>query len=438
MMTIWSGVWQRSLFPHRMKLRHNQKPYQAEATIQLLRVLFPDCPTTHTRRARHCTTVRRWRLPPNYYTNKALNYRTRSLPMNDSRSKGPSARLSARRGSRHHRQSVKESIDGPSHHFYLFSGSLSLKISSACLLHRINQRRTISSRDSQRTAGAVLEPRELRGIAHLGRARISQTDLDMIGDHRRAPGEHHDGIRQVNGFADAVGDEQHGRAGLGADVEQEILHLHAGELVERAERLIHQEELRTVDQGAAQRYALLHPARELARIGLLESGEPDHGKELQRALARCAAVLAADFHGKQHVPKHRAPRHQVALLKGDAEIRLPLGDGASVDLNDAAGGANEAADNSQERRLSAPARPKQRHQRVFLHVEGDAGDRQQGTAIRARKLLMHVLEATKRAEHSSLICKSTIGVMAGLVPAIHVYLSELLKERRGCPAQGRA
>jgi hypothetical protein len=40
--------------------------------------------------------------------------------------------------------------------------------------------------------------------------------------------------------------------------------------------------------------------------------------------------------------------------------------------------------------------------------------------------------AFQLAENESLF------VMAGLVPAIHVLLAAIVRERRGCPAQGRA
>ena len=86
-------------------------------------------------------------------------------------------------------------------------------------------------------------------VAHLRRTRIRQGDLDVVGDHGRTLAEHHDDIREIDGFADAVGHEQHGRLGLGANVEQQVLHFHAGELVQRAEGFVHQEKLRAMDQA---------------------------------------------------------------------------------------------------------------------------------------------------------------------------------------------
>jgi len=48
------------------------------------------------------------------------------------------------------------------------------------------------------------------------------------------------------------------------------LHFHARELARAAERLIHQQELRAMDQGAAQRTLCCMPPT-IARIGLIEA-----------------------------------------------------------------------------------------------------------------------------------------------------------------------
>ncbi len=55
--------------------------------------------------------------------------------------------------------------------------------------------------------------------------------------------------------------------------------------VERAERLVHQQQRRIVDQRAHQRDALLHAAGQLPRIAVLEAGEAD-----QRRAARARAA----------------------------------------------------------------------------------------------------------------------------------------------------
>jgi hypothetical protein len=58
---------------------------------------------------------------------------------------------------------------------------------------------------------------------------------------RRPTAEDDHLIGQVNGFRDRMGHEQHRGAGLLADAQQQIIHFEPGELVERAERLVHQQ-----------------------------------------------------------------------------------------------------------------------------------------------------------------------------------------------------
>ena len=88
-----------------------------------------------------------------------------------------------------------------------------------------------------------------------------------------------------------MGDEHDGGAGLGADPGELGLHRLAGHLVERAERLVHQEQPGPLGEGARDRDALLHPAGELVGVPIGEVGEPDEGDELVGA---CAARRAVD------------------------------------------------------------------------------------------------------------------------------------------------
>ena len=98
-------------------------------------------------------------------------------------------------------------------------------------------------------------------------------------------------------------------------------HLLARERVERAEGLVHQQQRRVVDQRAHDRRALLHAARELARIAVAELAEPDLREQLVRAAAIGRRVDAAQLELQQHVVEHRAPLEQHRALEHDAERR---------------------------------------------------------------------------------------------------------------------
>ena len=189
-----------------------------------------------------------------------------------------------------------------------------------------------------------------------------------------------------------MGHEHHGGAGLAPDIEQQILHFHAGELVERPERLVHQQQFRLVDQRAAERHALLHAAGQLRRVGLFEAFEADEGEQLFRR-ELCRGVAAAeDLHREQDIGEHGPPRHQISLLEDDAEIRLRFFDVAAVDLDRAARRRHQPADDLEKGRLAAAARAQQRHQPAGREVEGDILDRDQRRPPGLGEGLMDILE----------------------------------------------
>ena len=80
-----------------------------------------------------------------------------------------------------------------------------------------------------------------------------------------------DTIGEKHRFLNAVGHEQHGFLALFPDAQELQIELVARHRVERAERLVHQQQLRIGHQGAAQRNALLHAAGKLVRIHLFET-----------------------------------------------------------------------------------------------------------------------------------------------------------------------
>ena len=107
---------------------------------------------------------------------------------------------------------------------------------------------------------------EARIELHLHRARPRQVDRQHAGD---APGprrhDHH-AVGEQDRLRDAVGDEQDGLAPLVPDAQQLQAHLLARHGVQRAERLVHQEQARIGQQRPADGHALLHAARQLARV----------------------------------------------------------------------------------------------------------------------------------------------------------------------------
>ena len=111
----------------------------------------------------------------------------------------------------------------------------------------------------------------LRAASPRGRGERNVVDLlDAAGARRH----HDDAVGEQHRLVDRVRDEQHGLAGLHPQLFEIDAHLLARERIERAERLVHQQQRRIVDQRAHDRGALAHAAGELARPAVVEFARP--------------------------------------------------------------------------------------------------------------------------------------------------------------------
>ena len=86
-----------------------------------------------------------------------------------------------------------------------------------------------------------------------------------------------------------MGDEHHGFAGLVPQPQQLLVEMVAHDLVERAERLVHQQQRRIERQRAGDRGALLHAAGQLPGKFALEARKID---QLEITLLRSRRSLA--------------------------------------------------------------------------------------------------------------------------------------------------
>ena len=120
-------------------------------------------------------------------------------------------------------------------------------------------------------------------------------------DAGRATAHHQDPVGQESGLADRVRDEHDRLGGPLHEVHQQLVHLVARDGVERAERLIHQQDLRVVDQRAADGDALAHASGKLAGLVVFEAAEPDHGEQLQRPIPVLAHRPTQDAHREEYV-----------------------------------------------------------------------------------------------------------------------------------------
>ena len=140
--------------------------------------------------------------------------------------------------------------------------------------------------------------------------------------------------------------------------EQIVVEAKARDLVERSERLVHEQKLRLGHQRTGNGCAHLHAAGELARIAVREARETDaRQSRLDARLRRCSAPLQLER--QAHVCGDRSPRHQRGFLKdkADAARRLALGALWLAPLDGAAGGLAQSGNKAQSRRLSATRWP---------------------------------------------------------------------------------
>ena len=185
-----------------------------------------------------------------------------------------------------------------------------------------------------------------------------------LGNDAAGPGAHaEDAVGQEGGLAQVVGDEQDGDGPRRMQVAHHAPQLFAGEAVERGERLVQHQQARLVDQGAAQRGALLHAARQLPGILGAEPGEADLGQQrldlgdIGFALRTQAPPVGLhDLQRQKDVLERLAPRQQVRSLERHAGDLERAGDLLAADRDGAALGELQAGHEFHQGGLAAAGR----------------------------------------------------------------------------------
>ena len=155
-------------------------------------------------------------------------------------------------------------------------------------------------------------------------ARTRNVDVDDLQDAAR--GRRHDdhAVGQQHRLLDRVGDQHDGLAVALPDPHQLDIHVVARHRIERAERLVQQQDRRVEHERAADRGAPLHAAGELPGIVMREGREAAHLEQVERALAVLLARQAHDLDRHHHVLQHRAPIEQQRALEDDADVDARL------------------------------------------------------------------------------------------------------------------
>ena len=140
------------------------------------------------------------------------------------------------------------------------------------------------------------------------------------------------------------------------DAQQLVAHGGAGDLVQGAERLVHQQEGGVEDQGAGDGHALLHAAGELVWVVAPELGKAHQPEQFQRVRRRRLAA-AVYLERQADVGEDVAPGEEGRVLEDEADLPLPLRQGRrpAVKQHLALGRAQEPAHKPQKGGLAAAA-----------------------------------------------------------------------------------
>src|SRR5467141_2433605 len=228
----------------------------------------------------------------------------------------------------------------------------------------------------QRFYGLI--PNQVPDLVNLVDKPLGAVDLRIglveagVDDGLDAPGpcgHHRDPLREVDGFVHVVGDEDHGFARLLPDGKQLPLHQAAGLRIERAERLIHQQDARVEGERSGDGDALLHAARKLRRIALLKPRQADEIDEGLRPRLTLVAGQRLALEPVEHVLAHRLPWEQCKVLEHDAAIRPGPCDRFTVDQDLSSPDRQKSAHQVKQSRFAATGRTQQGEEFALLHLE---------------------------------------------------------------------
>ena len=120
-----------------------------------------------------------------------------------------------------------------------------------------------------------------------------------------------------------MGDDDHGDAGRVQLLEQgdDLL---GGTAVERAGRLVGEEDVRVVDQRAGDRHPLLLAAGKLGGLMVLAMGEPDLGEAGLGLVARVAVAARRIEQGEGDIVERAGPRQQIEGLEHEADLLVAV------------------------------------------------------------------------------------------------------------------
>ena len=194
--------------------------------------------------------------------------------------------------------------------------------------------------------------------------------------HHRDEVGHHEGLHLV------VGDRHGGDAELLLQAPHLDLHGLAQPLVERAERLVHQQHRRLEHDGPGQRHPLLLTARELARVAGLEALQAHEVERGGDPAPDLGPPVAPHLERVRHVVEHGEVGEERVLLEHHPDVAAvggPLRDVLVRDQHLPRVRLLEARDHAQGGGLAGAARAQQGHELAVAHRQADVVGGDDGT-----------------------------------------------------------
>src|SRR3954470_21546308 len=115
--------------------------------------------------------------------------------------------------------------------------------------------------------------------------RPRDVDGELLRDAAGPRRQQHDPVTEARRLAHVVGHEQDGLTGRLPDPLELVVEDVAGHRVQRAERLVHEQDLGVAREGPGERRALAHSAGQLVRLASREAGELHHLEQFRHPRA---------------------------------------------------------------------------------------------------------------------------------------------------------
>ncbi|MNM93028.1 hypothetical protein D3C81_1053890 [compost metagenome] len=210
-------------------------------------------------------------------------------------------------------------------------------------------------RASRLTGGITLTEVEAQALDDLPRVRCQQNQVG---------GEEY-------GFFDVVGNQEHRLGGALPDLQQQLLHLLAGEGVEGAEGFVHQQHARVGSERAGQADTLLLAARELPDAALFKTAKIDQCEHFPGASFAFVPGNTGQLQAEADVGQHVLPGQQRVVLEHHAALGARAFDRHAVEGDAPGAGFDETGNQVQQRSLATAGRAEGDQQLPGPQAQGD-------------------------------------------------------------------